>query len=481
MPQSDQPTASPENLEPNAPASAHYRQTLLGRVDQKLLSTKAARIALLVLLGAALFVPAIQFVVRIQQTDKSLWRAGGERHRTALGRWLPTAKLLAEPQSGEDPYGFGHWFPTPPMVLISLVPFAKLGYVGAGIAWSVLKIAGLLLAMVLLLRGLGPREFPVPLGVIVAAGLFAIRPVISDPQHGNLNLFMLIWIAFAWALFVRGKDFPAGLFVALAIVTKITPALLLVYFAYKRRWRVCAGAIVGLLLVFVLIPGALLGSDQNHEYLASWFDMLIRPVLVDGYTTLDIANQSLGGVAVRLLSNAGIMSIEEMPVKQLMKAGMEDMARPATMLGRLLRPVLSLSSLALLAWLCRSRCKTRRDPRLLLELGLTLLAMLLLSERTWKHHATTLPIVYLAVWYALTCLHFSDKFRAWFVAGLIVQFALLVGSGGGILPDDLADHLLDGGVFCWGLLLCFVQTGVLLTAINRREAFATSKQNPPNG
>lgn len=520
----------PETLDDAAqrPEQASYRHTLLGRFDERVLNTKAARVVLAVLLGAALIVPSIQFVIKIQETKSAFAREGGERRRTALGRWLPSAKLLTDPNNKEDPYGYGHWVPTSPMVLISLTPLSRLGYAGAGVVWVVLKIGGILLAMTLLIRSLGREGFKVPMGIILAAGLFSIRPIVSDLQHGNLNIFVLIWLAIAWALYVRKKDFWAGIFVALAIVTKLTPVLALVYFVYQRAWRVCTGILVGCLLLFIVIPGLLADFEQNQEYLESWFETLVAPFTLHGYGVLHITNQSLYGVGLRLLSNAGILAIEHMPTEDIINTGMDNMARPATALGRLLRPMLVLPVALALAWFCRWRQRSpsqfqhltelaiaflalastsayfwqdhfgmvviiflvaasalsvvggvgmrfgtdissRRDPRLLLEFGLILLGMLLLSERTWKHHATTLPIVYLGVWYTLTCVHFSDKFRAWFVAGLIAQLILLVGSTEGIVTDHIADLLMDGGVFCWGLLLCFVQIAVLLKVLNRRE------------
>ncbi|MBN2561139.1 MAG: DUF2029 domain-containing protein [Phycisphaerae bacterium] len=536
--------------------AACYHQTLLGQLDQRFLSSRAVRVALVALLGAILIVPSVQFVHRIEKIDKSLYRETGERHCTALGRWLPTAAVLADPEGHEDPYGYGHWFPTPPFVLICLVPFSMMGYTAAGIVWAALKVIGFVVAAALLIRELGRGEsaqeppalagwcarakcsakaphgwmhlwhrrlgggftgetpvpqsrasvncstpqprpgapgplaalltparqpwttaFAVPTGVILMTGIFSLRPVVSDIQHGNLNIFMMIWLALAWLLYMRKNDVSAGLFVGLAIVTKLTPALLLVYFIYKRAWRVCLGAAVGLFLFFIFLPGLYLGFGHNIELLHAWFDMLVAPFALHGYATLEIPNQSLYGVALRLLSNAGVLSIEHMPTDQAMSAGMESMARPLTVAGRLIRPATSLVVVGILAWLCRSKCPSRRDPRLLLEFGLILLAMLLLSERTWKHHGTTLPIVYLGVWYVLTCYAWSKRFTAWFVAGLVVQIILLLGTSEGILGERLAESLLDGGVFCWGLVLCLVQTGILLRALGALGApsFALAK------
>ena len=447
--------------------SAAYDRTLLGRIDHDVLGLPAARIVLLVLLAAILLTPCIQAAVQIRQTDRSAFRETGERRKTALGRWLPTVQMVAATRGQGDPYGYGHWFPTPPMVLLSLIPLSKLGYAAAGLVWALLKAAGFVLVMVLLIRELGRDGEAIPVGVLLMAGIYSLRPVFSDLQHANLNIFVLVWLGLAWWLYVRGQDFGAGLFVALAVVTKVTPGLALAYFLYKRAWRVAAGAAVGLVLFVLVAPGLYFGFERNLVLLREWFDMLAAPFVLHGYATLEIENQSLYGVLLRVLSNGGLLAIDHMPTMQALNAGMESMARPATAAGQLLKPALSVGFLAALAWLCRTKAASRRDPRLLLEFGLVLLAMLLMGERTWKHHATTLPLVYLGVWWVLTCHPWSDRFRAWCVAGLVVQIVLLLGTSEGLLGDRLGNLALDGGVFCWGLVLCFVQTAVLLRAADR--------------
>lgn len=443
---------------------AAYERSLLGRIDRDALRLPAVRIVLLALLAGILITPCIQATVTIREIDRSAFRETGERHKTAFGRWLPTVSMVSETRGQGDPYGYGHWFPTPPLVVLSLIPLSKLGYTAAGLVWALLKAGGFVLVMALLIRELGRDGHAIPVGVLLMAGVFSLRPVFSDLQHANLNIFVLVWLGLAWWLFLRGHDAWAGIFVALAIVTKVTPGLVLAYFAYKRAWRVCVGALVGLVLFVLVLPGLYFGFGRNLVLLREWFDMLAAPFVLHGYATLEIANQSLYGVLLRLLSNAGILSIEHLPTQQAFSAGMGDMARPATAFGQLLKPALSLGFAAALAWLCRTKATCRRDPRLLLEFGLVLLAMLLMGERTWKHHAATLPLVYLGVWWVLTCHPWSDRFRAWHVAGLVAQLILLLGTSEGLLGDRLGNLVLDGGVFCWGLLLCFVQTGVLLRA-----------------
>lgn len=458
-----------------------YRSTLLGQLDRRFLAAPPVQIVLVVLLGLALVIPSVQFLVRIQEVETAPHREGDEHHRTALGRWLPTADLLSHvaeaPRKGEtaNPYGYGHWFPLPPFILMMLVPLAKIGYTPAAVLWAAAKVVGFVVGMLLLIRGLKRDDFSVPIGVILMTAVFSLRPVVSDIQHGNVNTFMMIWLALTWGLYVRRHDFWAGIFLALAVVTKLTPLLALAYFLYKGAWRVCAGAAVGLALFFLVIPALYLGLGENVALLRSWFDMLVAPYALEGYAMVNVSNQSLYGVILRLGSEAGALSLTQMPLEQVQRIGIHEMVRPTGALVSFVRPALSLVVVGGLAWVCRTRCRSRRDVRLLLEFGLVLVAMLLLSERTWKHHATTLPIVYLALWYALTCVPWSDRFRGWFFAGMVVQWLLLTGTGEALLGGTVADALLFLGVYCWGLVLCLVQGMLMMRALDRISVSPTER------
>ncbi len=466
------PTAE-NSMDAKIPAA--YGETLLGQFDQRFLNKPYVNTALLALIAGILSVAAVQATVQIRKVDKSPYRASGERHKTALGRWMPDAQALT---AGEDPYGTGHWFPTPPLVLMSLVPLSKMPFVAAGAVWAFSKVVGVVLVILLLHRTLLRGGVAIPSGVWIMAGAFGLRALYSEMTHANVNTYMMIWLALTWVFFLNRRDFWAGIFLALAVVTKITPALLVVYFLYKRAWKVCLGAGAGLLLFFFILPGLYLGFGRNWELLQSWYHMLVAPFAREGYAALENENQSLYGVCVRLLSNCGWMKVSHMPDEQAWSVGMESMARPATALGALLRPAISLSIVLALAWLCRAKIVRRCDPRLFLEYGLVLVAMLLLSERTWKHHATTLILSYLGVWYALTCLTWSDKFRAWFVGGLGVQFLLLVALSEGLIGDDLADRVMEGGLFCWGLVLFFIQTGILIHTLAARDRSGPAASGP---
>ncbi len=500
----DQPAA------PAVPAEMIYARTLLGRMDQKFLSSVQARGALAVIVGLILIVPSVQFVAKIQETEYSAIRQR-EKHRSAIGRWLPDALAL---QEGEDPYGNRHWFPNPPLVLLALVPFAHLPIVATGTVWSILKIAAVMAGCWLVMASARREDFSVPLGVLLMAAVLSVRPIMGDITHGNINIFVFFEIALAWYLFVNRRDLWAGAVVGLAVVTKLTPGLLLLYFLYKRAWRVLAGAGLGLVLFAILIPSVLMGFQRNNQLLVSWYDQMVRPYVHDGYVTVEPINQSLPGMFMKWLAlphlvrgtwinlweqaGAGQLDSQAAERKQLEKlvrlkeklqqrdaivrladgldrafpveVGDAAQARQAgqPFMARLQRPGqrwilrgLNLLLLVALGLLCRSPITSRRDPKLLLEVSLVLLAMLLMSERTWKHHLVTLPIVYLATWSVLACHDWSDRFRKVFVAGVVAQFTLLV-----IIRSDAAMY---GGVITLGLLLGFVQNAILLRGLQARS------------
>lgn len=437
-----------------------YDRTLLGRFDRRVLQNTWVRWGLVVLAAVVLIVPTIQFIDKIHEGEYSLVRERYDQD-SALGRWLPDAVALRE---GGNPYGERHWFPSPPLVLMALVPLAPpMPLTATAIIWAVLKLAAIVGGCWLVVKTWSDpaRGRAIPLGVLLMAAVFAGRPVIGDITHANINAFVFFEIALACFLFARGRDGWCGLVLGLAVVTKVTPALLVVYFLYKRAWRVVLGAALGVILFAGVLPSLVLGPQRNLELLRGWAGVMIEPFVEHGFVTVELKNQSLPGTLLRLGSYTGLVDLEHVSEAQARQYGVyvEQMARPQSPLVRAALRGVNLAVLLVLAWLCRTPLTDRRDPRLLLEISLVLLAMFLLSERTWKHHLTTLPIVYLGTWLVISGYPWSRVFTAAFVAGLVAQLLMLV-----VLKGDV---LMYVGIITWGLLLCMAQNALLLRRLQR--------------
>src|SRR5207247_11057236 len=115
--------------------------------------------------------------------------------------------------------------------------------------------------------------------------LLSLRPIMGDLQHGNVNLFILFLVIASLYSFHRGRDWRAGVVLGLAIACKVTPALFVPYFLWKRAWKTLAGCGLGLVLFFGVVPACFLGWQENAQQLRHWADGMVRPFVVHGIVT----------------------------------------------------------------------------------------------------------------------------------------------------------------------------------------------------
>ncbi|MFJ5986840.1 glycosyltransferase 87 family protein [Lentzea sp. NPDC092896] len=163
----------------------------------------------------------------------------------------------------------------------------------------------------------GLSIFPLPLNAVLftAAGiaLFTAACVVAapslrtglglaalglllEPLRGGLDLgqvnMILIGLVAADCLLPR-TPWPRGLLVGLAAAIKLTPAIFVLLFLSRRRWRPALTAVATFaacsLLAWVLAPG------QSKQF---WFHAMFDPERVGGLSYS--ANQSLRGLLFRL-------------------------------------------------------------------------------------------------------------------------------------------------------------------------------------
>ena len=231
----------------------------------------------------------------------------------------------------------------------------------------------------------------------------SLHPILGDLSHGNVNVFIAFLVVAALELLRRRRDAAAGLTLALAVACKVTPALFLPYLVWKRAWKATAFALVGL-GVWLLVPGLAFGWGHNRELLGSWFDGMVKPFLIDGKVTSEHANQSLPGVAVRLLTAqpSAYRYVDEDGDGRHVQVPDEYrnlLALDPAVARWAVRGCQAAFGLAVLL-LCRADFFTggpRQGVRLAAEYSLIALGMLLFSERTWKHHGVVLMLPYAAL------------------------------------------------------------------------------------
>src|SRR5438552_445644 len=198
---------------------------------------------------------ALFVAVSVQYSLKVLDARHGVQSRSAIQRWR---EQLLQLDAGENIYA-RFTYPNPPIMALMLRPIANLPPLAGALTWFYLKVAMALLAFAAIFRVVETPAMPFPPWAKALAVLMSLRPVVVDLSHGNVNLFILFLVVAVLYAFRHGWDLAAGVILALAIACKVTPALFVVYFFWKRAWWLLAGCAIGLVLFFGPVPAIFLG------------------------------------------------------------------------------------------------------------------------------------------------------------------------------------------------------------------------------
>lgn len=94
--------------------------------------------------------------------------------------------------------------------------------------------------------------------------------LIRDLDECGLQTFVYVMLTFAGYMLLRGKQHWAGLTLATAAMYKVTPALFLPFFLFKRQWRAAAW-MAGFLALWFLAPMPFLGVQKTLDCHAQWW------------------------------------------------------------------------------------------------------------------------------------------------------------------------------------------------------------------
>lgn len=346
-------------------------------------------------------------------------------------------------------------FPNPPIFPITIYPLTTLPPVTGALCWFVLKAALTAVSVwlcFLMVRPTGERTLPSWIQGFVL--LLSLRPILSDLHHGNNNLIILFLIVAALQAWRKGYDVLAGLVLALAISYKITPALFVPYFMYKRSWRTVGGTMIGMVLFLFVIPSLVIGPAFNLLCLKTWWHRMMTPFLLNDFVSPQEINQSMVGVLTRLLTEtkSGVGRYDVRLDQNLVSWAPETV--------KMLLKVLSVGLVGMLAWLCRTKTTRRDDPRLLGEFALVVLTMLFVSERSWKHHYVTLLLPYTYLVYRAGMP--GPKWTRRGLTGVLALSAFLMATTstdiGGFFVEQGHEIAQGYGMFLWAGVVLYIAT-----------------------
>jgi hypothetical protein len=298
----------------------------------------------------------------------------------------------------------------PPTSAILITPLTFLPWREATRVWLLLNHLFLAAAVCLTLvtvRPALPRRWVVAGAVMVLALFSQIYGSFALGQVDALQVFLLS-LGF-WA-FVRGKPAVCGASIACAAAIKLIPGLLLLYFLWRRDYRIVMwGAGVGLALL--LLSMAYAGVDVYETYLTETI-----PALSKGST--HYSNISFGALIARLHTPEVYRGLPEMIY--LDEVASSTWARIAS------AGVILAGLLALLAVVPRRvEDVGQAVGRRLCEYYFVVAVGLLVSSVTWEFYVVWLLPVFLAAFLAPSRVLPAGRARWGFLAALAVAFVAL--------------------------------------------------------
>lgn len=345
---------------------------------------------------------------------------GSSRHRTDFTIYTEVGKALLEGRNIYDVKNRRGWhYNNAPLFGLLFVPFALLPLPLAVLLWYLLSVAAIAAGVHFSVRMAGGDSGGDRFWLLVVPPLLVGWPILSALARGQTTplLFALTAAALFWAW--KGRDWPAGACLAAAALMKVFPALLLGYYAWRRRWKF-VGITLLMLGAGVWAPAAVLGWNRNLETHQRWVSILCKPT-ADPEQADDPRHGELN--SPRLVRNQSLPAV-------LVRITDRDEARWAGV----------AIGLAMVAAIFAVGRKAAADHELHV-LAMGVIWMLLMSPVSWAHYFMILifPLALLV----RSARERGDK-RLW---GVLVAFGVL--AIGGSLDRDF--HFF--GPLCWASLV----------------------------
>jgi hypothetical protein len=323
------------------------------------------------------FLPTLRAVTGTEGNDFASYYYG---LRVALDGGSPyDAAALADRSRAEGGVSPVHPFFYPPPALLVLLPAAFLSLRDAVVGMYLFNHLVLAAAGWMLWVLLGRREALLP---ALAFLLLTFSPIQINNQWGQINLWVLLLILSGLVLIDRGRDLPGGILLGAAAMVKISPALLVAWMIYRRRWRGLAGAAVSAILLTLFSLPLVGPANQLHFYTR------VLPEFRAGgnYSGLSISLRSTGIHSLPRLWHLILPNPESL-----------------TVLSPAAATASSISSLALIAGVAlalraRGRESGRDSLGETLETGAVMVLMVILPTFAYDHHLVflLLPLAALA-------------------------------------------------------------------------------------
>lgn len=349
-------------------------------------------------------------------------------------------------------------YPYPPFWGFAHAPFSALSPHAAQVVAFPLFVASLLLLIWTLNE---MTEKPLPLArdirfwAVTAAAALASRYLIRDMVECGVNLFLVAMSYLAVLLWSRRREWLAGTSLGLAMALKCTPGLFLVWFAWKRQWKMVAAS-VAMGAAFTLSPALLMGPKTFAVTFQNWGTRVLAGMGESDPTRGVLGEEPFQNISLKqalaryLTVNPGATNIGR-PDHPWYADGLD---LPPHVAGWIIKGILA-SLLLFMAWQFRRPIGDRCDVGILWECSALSLMILLYSPITWGQHCVGMfPAFY------LICRHRAARgaLTHWETACVSAYTATILFLNRGFLGAELARLLVSYRLHTLGILLVLAVT-----------------------
>jgi alpha-1,2-mannosyltransferase len=373
----------------------------------------------------------VQAADLVRRDEKNIY---DEKFYPAFSRKAGTElKRIDSPVHGlkdwlEDPYQYPPQFLILPRTALAL----SNNFLSIRTVWFVLQTLVLLVGGILFSKWIGGKQ-GILIGLLLPI-LFASMPMMFNLQFGQFHAITVFLAIAGMIAFEKQKTHLGGALLSFSILSKIFPALLLIYLCAQKRWRDIAWtAAFG--FIFTILGLIILGLTPFHAFL--YFEL---PRLINNHA---FSFMDTPGTPIFLLArNYSIIGL----VTKLRLLGFSGLNSVAS-------SVLLWSYTLFIVWLAL-RAGTQTGERTHLSKALIWLALLNLAAM----RTPLLPSAYgMAPFLFLLCL-IATEIHGRIFYGVLLVLAWLLIMGAPPLPDtqeilfDLVSQLVALSINIWILL-----------------------------
>ena len=347
-----------------------------------------------------------------------------------------------------------------PLLAILLLPMAILPVEASILIWTVLNallVWWIVRTFLSLISFRAPSDLSWTLMLLPV--LFTSRYLLHHLYYGQANILVTAMLVLGLKLATRERRLAGGIFVGLAAVIKIVAAPFFVWIGSAMRLREIAGAVLGLVVGAVVVPGLVVGFGENLDYIGQWVgNIALSSDLGTQKVPLGV-NVSVQALIHRLFERVPAFSYNGSPVYLTL------IELPPIVIAALKRgfELLVLASIVLYRFAFRGRAEL---IAIWGGVAFTFVALTLFAPTAQKHYFVFLLPAYC---YALYLWHAGVGDRG-FRSLVVLSFVL-----GGAKFDGVLGDVVDGLFFA----LSLSSTGAVLLGAAIFRAAIISK--PPAG